>query len=165
MKKFLFIVFIVIPASFHSQIKVADYPREIKCDIDGLYELPPIEATSDFGPVTTTLDEEIFSGGCLGTLVRTFTYKDKLDNKATAQQFVSILDKEAPRLYGVPENITVTRDKVPPAYEISSRDNSGNIYPVTLSEEATPTGLTRTWTCTDACGNTATAQQVITFSN
>jgi hypothetical protein len=146
-----------------SQIVVDAFPQEIKCDVDGLPELPPLTASSPAGKVNFTLSEEIFSGGCLGTLVRTFNFTDPAGNMARAQQFVSITDNEAPKLYGEVKDISTTDDMIPEPTMFASRDNSGHNYDVIFSEKKEDKKITRTWTCTDACGNTATRTQVITI--
>jgi hypothetical protein len=146
-----------------AQITIHHYPVQISCDVDGLPDLPPVTASAADGKLYTDYSEEIFSGGCLGTLVRTFTFTDSSGNKAAAQQFVSITDNQPPILYGEAGNISTTTEMIPEPAQFASRDNSGREYPVLFSEKRDGNTIRRTWTCTDDCGNTAEKVQVITL--
>lgn len=146
-----------------AQISIAPYAMKITCDVDGLPELPPITATSSSGTVKSDYKEEIFSGGCLGTLVRTFNFTDTAGNSAMAQQFVTITDNQAPVLFGEARDISTTAELVPEPVQFASRDNSGRECPVVFSEKKENNKIFRTWTCTDDCGNVAEKKQIITI--
>ena len=146
-----------------AQIKVQSYQHEISCDIDALADLPTISATSSSGKVSISYEENIFSGGCLGTLVRTFNYSDPAGNKAQAQQIVHISDKLPPRLLGEAPNITTTRDMIPQPALFGVIDNSGESFDVIFSEVNDEKSITRSWMCTDSCGNTSRHTQIITL--
>lgn len=146
-----------------AQIKVSNYQHEISCDIDALANLPTINATSPLGKVSISYDENIYSGGCLGTLVRTFTYTDPEGNKAEAQQIVHITDHTPPRLFGEAPNITTTPDMVPEPAQFGAVDNSGESFDVIFKEIKQEKRITRIWTCTDSCGNVARKTQIIQF--
>jgi hypothetical protein len=146
-----------------AQITIHHYPIQISCDVDGLADLPPVTASAADGKLNTAYTEELFSGGCLGTLVRTFTFTDASGNKAAAQQFVSITDNQPPVLYGEAGNISTTTEMIPEPALFASRDNSGREYPVQFSEKRDGNTIRRTWTCTDDCGNTAEKVQIITL--
>jgi hypothetical protein len=146
-----------------AQINIAPYSVQISCDVDGLPELPAITATSSAGQVASAYKEEIFSGGCLGTLVRTFDFSDPAGNKAMAQQFVNITDNEAPVLYGEARDLSTTAELLPEPVQFASRDNSGKEFPVQFSEKKEGNQIIRIWTCTDDCGNVAEKRQVITI--
>lgn len=150
-------------SEINAQITVQPYSIKITCDVDGLTELPALTASSPFGTVSTEYIEEIFSGGCLGTLVRTFNFTDPAGNKASAQQFVSITDNQAPILFGEVRDISTTSEMIPEPVQFASRDNSGNEYPVVFSEKKEGNTIRRTWTCTDECGNTSEKIQIITL--
>jgi hypothetical protein len=149
--------------SSHAQIKILSYSHEISCDIDALHDLPTIGATSANGKVDISYAENIYSGGCLGTLVRTFNYTDEAGNKAEAQQIVHITDNKPPRLLGEAPNITTTPDLVPEPAQFAAIDNSGESYDVLFNEIKQDKRITRVWTCTDSCGNIARKTQVILF--
>lgn len=165
MKKlhFILVTMALLPTTLLAQITIAPFPAQIKCDIDGVSELPAIEATSTAGKVRVTAKEDIFSGGCLGTLVRTFDFTDDAGNKASAQQFVSLTDNEAPKLYGEAPDISTTDDMIPEPVTFASRDNSGRSYDVIFSESKNGNQIIRIWTCTDDCGNEAEKKQIITL--
>jgi hypothetical protein len=146
-----------------SQITVDPYSIKIACDVDGLSELPLLTATSASGPVTTELKEDVFSGGCLGTLVRTFNFTDAAGNLASAQQFVNITDNQPPMLFGEARDISTTSEMIPEPAQFASRDNSGKEYPVLFTEKREGKIIRRIWTCTDDCGNTTEKLQVITL--
>jgi len=148
------------------QITIKDYPKQFQCEVDATDQLEFPTATSSCGVVTTKFNEEIFSGGCLGTVVRTITYTDACGNKAEAQQYITLTDNLEPTLYGVPKNIEITATQaIPAAVMISSRDNSGQNFEVFFNESREENIITRTWTCTDACGNVAQAVQTITIKS
>jgi gliding motility-associated-like protein len=72
----------------------------------------------------------------------------------------------------IPENITVECSEVPTAETLTATDNCSSatvtFEETTASNEGACAGsytLTRTWTATDACGNTSTASQTITVQD
>lgn len=148
-----------------AQITVQKYPLEITCDVEALMELPPVQAESAFGGLVVRLEEEIFSGGCLGTLVRTFHFEDKTGAKAQATQTVHITDIMPPDLIGVPKDITAKAHQIPVAYPVDARDNSGSICEVQFEEKIEPHRIIRTWTTSDPCGNITTSRQIITIAD
>ncbi len=146
------------------QISVSNYPKEIRCTVDELPLLERVLATSETGPVTTQINEQIFSGGCAGTMVRTYTFSDKFDNYASAEQYIYLSDNKAPLLVGIPADITLKLgDKIAPPPLVECVDNSHRLYLVYYSEAKTEVQIIRTWTCTDDCGNSSQAKQVITI--
>jgi hypothetical protein len=161
--RFSFAFFAVLSFPVMGQIKIQPYETEITCDIDALADLPTISATSTSGKVSISYEENIFSGGCLGTLVRTFNYTDPAGNKAQAQQIVHISDKQPPRLLGEAPNITTTRDMIPQPALFGVIDNSGESFDVIFSETKSDKSITRSWMCTDSCGNTSRHTQIITL--
>ncbi|MCC6600098.1 MAG: hypothetical protein IT223_05440 [Crocinitomicaceae bacterium] len=144
-----------------SQITIEDYPRQIECQIDGTQDLEAPGASSSCGEVKSEISENIFSGGCLGTLVRTFHYTDLCGNTAKAEQYVSLKDNAAPVLIGVPGDISVSEKAIPLPSMVSARDNSGTDTKVDFSEKREAGFIIRTWSSTDPCHNTATGVQKI----
>jgi HYR domain-containing protein len=123
--------------------------------------------------IMVIFEEEIENGSCAEdiTVTRTWTATDNCGNTVSAQQVITSADTEAPVLSGVPANLTVECGSVPPAANVTATDNCvPNI--MVIFEEETETGncaeditVTRTWTATDNCGNTVSAQQVITSAD
>ncbi len=146
-----------------AQVKIQSYQHEISCDIDELANLPTINATSANGKVTLSYSEHIYSGGCLGTLVRTFTYTDATGETAEAQQIVHITDRVPPRLLGEAPNISTTADMVPAVAQFAAVDNSGETFDVIFKEVKQDKRITRVWTSSDSCGNVARKTQIITL--
>jgi hypothetical protein len=154
---------LLLSNAMRAQITIQKYPQEISCDVSALSELPAIQAESNFGGLVVHLEEEIFSGGCLGNLVRTFHFEDKIGEKATATQIVHITDIMPPDLIGIPTNITVKPNEIPKVYPIDARDNSGQFCEVSFEEKQEEKKIYRKWSATDPCGNMATATQIITI--
>lgn len=151
--------------SFQAQIKLEDYPKKFTSELEVLDLLEIPKATSSCGTVTNTIKEELFSGGCMGTLVRTIKFTDSCGNTAESQQFITLADKEAPLLLGVPSDLHLKKGQtIPPAPEISAVDNSKIVYEVTFEETRKSNNeIVRIWTCVDTCDNKAEGIQHIYF--
>ncbi|MDB3907321.1 gliding motility-associated C-terminal domain-containing protein, partial [Crocinitomicaceae bacterium] len=104
---------------------------------------------------------------CPETITRTWTYTDACGNTATETQTITVIDTQAPVFAAAPANVTVECiGDVPAMANLGWTDNcdgAGNVTGADVSDGLTcPETITRTWTYTDACGNTATETQTIT---
>jgi hypothetical protein len=148
----------------NAQISLNSYPKKFQCQIDAINDIESPKAVSSCGLITSTFSDQIFSGGCLGTLVRTYSFKDTCGYTATAEQYISLKDNQAPNLIGEAKDMTVKKGQpIPKAVELSSQDNSGQVYPVTMQEKKSQNLITRTYSCEDACGNKIEVIQRITI--
>ena len=120
--------------------------------------------------VTVTESRETTTGACADSyvLVRTWTATDNCGNAVTASQRVEVGDVTAPAFTSIPLDVTVSCDEPLPTNEASATDDcSGDVNLVSTSRRETGDCLdayrvVREWTATDACGNVATATQVVT---
>ncbi len=119
--------------------------------------------------VAVAFEESIETGNCPQsyTIYRTWFAMDHCDNTVSHTQVITISDELAPVFDNAPENITVSCNEVPEVEMVSATDNctaTDNIE-LTFNEEISegcPYTITRTWTATDECGNTASHTQIIT---
>jgi streptogramin lyase len=102
------------------------------------------------------------------TLTRTWTAVDDCGNSVAHTQTVTVRDTTAPELRGVPPDVTVECDEVPPPASPTATDNCDPAPSVSFVETRVDGNcpgeyvLTRTWTAVDRCGNSAAATQVVT---
>ena len=118
------------------------------------------------GTPTISMVETRVDGTCAGnyTLTRTWTAADVCGNTATASQIITVRDTTRPVLVGVPANTTLACGvSAPTAPNVTATDNCGTAT-VASNEISSATLIIRTWTATDACGNTATASQTMTLT-
>jgi hypothetical protein len=85
-------------------------------------------------------------------------------------QVITVQDTQAPVISAAPANVTVECNAVPAAAILTATDNCDT--PTVVYSEVRTNGncpsnyiLTRTWTATDACGNTSSKVQVITVQD
>jgi hypothetical protein len=85
-------------------------------------------------------------------------------------QVITVQDTQAPVISAAPANVTVECNEVPAAAILTATDNCNT--PVVVYSEVRTNGncpsnyiLTRTWTATDASGNTSSKTQVITVQD
>ena len=121
-------------------------------------------------PGTVTSTDSAPAGTCPAVITRTWTFTDRCGNTATATQTITIDDTQAPVFAAAPVDITVECiGDVPPPFALGYTDNCDPAGTVTSTDSAPagtcPAMITRTWTFTDLCGNTATATQTITIDD
>jgi hypothetical protein len=116
--------------------------------------------------VPITLATTRVNGTCANnyTLTRTWTATDLCGNTATASQTITVQDVAAPTFTNVPVNLTLTCGQAVPTAVTPTATDLCDANPVVTIVQTTPTATTivRTWTATDACGNTASTSQTIT---
>jgi uncharacterized repeat protein (TIGR01451 family) len=158
-------------------IKVTDVtPPELTVPDDLTLEygmsLPPANtggwatAVDDRDPSPTIIYRDSSSGTCPVVITRTWIATDDVGNSASAVQIITLVDTLAPELT-VPADVTrefgqstspyntgwaAAIDNFDPSPEIAYSDSSSDTCPMTI---------TRSWTATDCCGNTASAVQTI----
>lgn len=119
-------------------------------------------------PVVTYADVSVAGCGNTETITRTWTADDGAGGVASCDQTITVVDTTAPTLAGVPGDVTVECDAVPAAATPTATDGC-DVAPAVDFDEVRTDGacadeyvLTRTWTATDACGNSAQAAQTVT---
>ena len=134
----------------------------------------PVTATDNCDAVVdVTLSETTIPGVCAAsyTLERVWTAVDDCGNSAVATQNITIEDTTDPVLGNVPADTTIICGALPPAAPIViATDNCDPNVNIVFNETSTNTAptcaddyvITRTWTATDACGNSSVGEQVIT---
>ena len=143
----------------------ADFSAECSEDL----ALDMATATDNCGEVTVTVDTDTLDGGCANTytLIRTFTATDACGNSTEATQTIEISDTTAPEFTFVPEDQLIECNISLSVTMATAVDNCGDVT-VTMDEvlDQGDCGgayvITRTFTATDACGNSTTAVQTIT---
>jgi hypothetical protein len=104
---------------------------------------------------------------CSATLTRYWSYADACGNSTVVTQRVFIMDNIPPVIDTPPADITVAcAEEVPIQIDLEWTDNcagSGMISSVDVSDgNICPETITRSWSYTDACGNTVfTSQQIV----
>lgn len=105
-------------------------------------------------------------------LIRQWTASDNCGNTRTASQVVTVRDTKPPQLLFVPNNITVNCDAVISSGTPTASDNCDATVTVQFFNEVRTDGscpdsytLQRQWIATDNCGNSATAEQVLTVQD
>src|SRR5690606_39339270 len=102
---------------------------------------------------------------------RTCTYTDACGNSDTATQVITLIDTTDPVLDQEPAYVSVQCiDDVSAPFDLGWTDNCDGSGTVPSSDGPLVGGacggtITRTWTYTDACGNSDTATQVITIND
>jgi len=124
--------------------------------------------------VITYLGETRTNGACPDTytLTRTWRAVDNCGNSITTAQIISVQDVTNPVFTSVPANVTVNCQSIPALGSPIATDNCDAAVTITYLGEIRTNGsctdsysLRRTWKAEDNCGNTATAEQVISVQD
>ena len=118
-------------------------------------------------PVLPT--DAITPGDCPNnfTVTRTWSFTDACGNEVTATRIIVVDDTTPPALPSPPANFSgVCASSIPPAVPLTAIDNCDGPITVMPTEQvsvdpncANAVSILRTWTFTDACGNTASVSQ------
>ena len=162
---FLFTACLLSGLSINSQITVDRFERQPKVNIDQLDQFTPISAKSSCGEVTVEMNEQMFSGGCLGNLVRTYVFTDDCGNKEQAEQYIVLQDDKKPVFVDAPKDVLAYANAIPEQAKIEVVDNSEGKIELEFSEKIEDHQVLRTWLATDQCGNQTIATQIITIQD
>ena len=115
----------------------------------------------------TMTDQSQTVSGCVHTYTRRFKATDLSGNTARCNQTFTVKeDLNAPVLSGVPADVSVqcAAPSVPP---VTATDDCDPVNVIFSESGTTSCGgtLVRTWSATDACGNSVVASQTITFDD
>ncbi len=167
-------------ASYTQTITVVDntspqligVPADITEECGVIPPIPTVTATDNCDAVpVVTFYETTIEGNCPAnfTILRLWTATDDCGNTSTASQTINISDDIAPILIGVPANTTAQCGEVPPIPTVTATDDCDENPSIAFNETSTTGNCTgfiiRTWTATDACGNTTTASQTINVTD
>ncbi len=132
----------------------------------------------DLNPTITFVDTTAFKGSCsatneyLAVLYCAWFATDACGNKSSFTVYVVLVDKKAPALSGVPNDITVNCNAIPlPPANVKAFDNCDPIPSIAFGETKEVGDcpgnyvLNRKWTATDSCGNASFKIQKITVKD
>ncbi|HEY3387386.1 MAG TPA: HYR domain-containing protein, partial [Saprospiraceae bacterium] len=127
----------------------------------------------DPNPILTFSDVNVPAGPHTYTINRTWTATDHCGNSSTCLQEILVHDNEPPTIT-CPSNITIacTASTLPANTGTATATDNCDPIPVITYVDVTTAGacpqegtITRTWTATDACGNTSTCVQTIVIDD
>lgn len=140
----------------------------VSCDSIPDPEIPEIEGCGD-DVFSITVEDEVFSGGCLPTIQRTWFFGDQCANDTTFVQYITVIDEEAPVFVSEPEDVTVGCDEDIPPFDPEVTDNCDDDIEVIFTEEVAENDcgqtITQVWTASDECGNSASVSRTITVTD
>ncbi|MCZ7556546.1 MAG: hypothetical protein M5R41_09110 [Bacteroidia bacterium] len=131
---------------------------------------PTVTDNCDPNPVVIIVGDVTTPGSCPQnySVTRTWRATDLWGNTAVCSQTIFVVDTQAPVINNTPPTpLTVECNAVPTAPTLTATDNCDPNPVVTYGETRTngpcldTYTLTRTWTATDACGNTSVFVQTI----
>ena len=140
-------------------------PANIELSCNDEIPMATVEA-SDCGSVSISDASDEISAGLCGTsytIFRTWTATDDCGNASTFTQTIMVTDNEAPVFTSFPADVTYTAGDQMEVMEPTAEDDCNDVT-ITYSDSQDNsnveiTVITRTWTATDACGNSVSADQ------
>lgn len=143
----------------------------VQCPTD-VPAMTSLNYTDNCNPAGSVLGTDVSDGNtCPETITRTWNYTDACGNPATASQTITIQDTQAPVMSAAPANLSVQcPGDIPAMTNVNYTDNCdvpGSVPGVDGPLVGGPCGgtITRTWTYTDLCGNSASVSQVFTIDD
>ncbi len=117
---------------------------------------------------TLTFNDVTTPGACAGSysVTRTWTATDECGNSSQASQTINVQDITAPVIAALPGPSTIDCPAAPSFTQATAIDACGSAFTLTFNDVTTPGAcagsysVTRTWTATDACGNSSQASRL-----
>lgn len=139
---------------------------ELACT-DEIPDAPSLTALDNCSenPSLNFFEEEV-PGNCENAyaILRTWIATDDCGNQTIESQSIDIIDNVQPVFDQELVDLQVECGFIPDPPFVSASDNCGGEVTVVLDETTAPGGcpnITRTWTATDACGNSASMMQTV----
>jgi len=146
-------------------------PADTTVECDSVPDPASPTATDNCDDVPSiTFAEVPTDGDCADnySLNRTWTATDECGNSASQSQIITVQDTTAPEIQDCPSDtsVDICNDPVPVAPVLTATDNCDETVTVDGPDCCFDgAGITRTWTATDRCGNSAMdCVQQITFN-
>jgi len=145
-------------------------PANVFASCENIPPISNVTASDNCGSVevTITVQENLFSGACLGVIQRVYTASDACGNTATFDHYITLVDSLAPVFANLPADAVYQCNEVIPApFEVTAVDNCDpNVlieFSLVIIEGECPNEyiILRTWNATDICENTISYTQVI----
>ncbi len=143
----------------------------VSCDAIPAVGTPAATDNCDMGVNIVYDGQTRTDGACPDsyTLRRRWTASDNCGNTATAEQVIVVQDVTKPVFTSVPADATVSCDAIPAVGVPAATDNCDAVVAISYDGQTRTDGacpyfytLRRRWTASDNCGNTTTAEQLIT---
>jgi hypothetical protein len=140
-------------------------------DAASLFNVPALEATDACSEVTSVTFTDLESAAdCGSIIVRTYTATDGCGNTSSANQIIVLVDNTPPVFVSTPQEILATCGNANENPELPVVEDDCSEVTITYSDEVISSEgcsgtLLRQWIATDACGNVATAQQTIAYTD
>src|SRR5678816_3849152 len=149
-------------------VRVLTEVSTIDCNQTPSWTTPTATDLCDANP-TLTFNDVTTAGNCPGnySITRTWTATDACGNTSTATQTINVQDVTPPVISALPAVSTIDCNQTP-SWTTPTATDLCDANPTLTFNDVTTAGnctgnysITRTWTATDACGNTTTATQTI----
>lgn len=148
-----------------------NFPADIttNCGAIPTAESADLEYSDNCGSVSVDFEETEVPATCGYSILRTWTLTDDCGNSSEWTWTITVSDDEAPALLGVPANASTSCGNDIEEAVVTAIDNCDSNVTITLEATTEPLdcgyNFIRTWTATDACGNSTSASQTIAVSD
>lgn len=130
------------------------------------------DAEDNCTPTVAFVGDVSDGNSCAETITRTYSVTDQSGNQILVMQTIIVDDTTPPVAPTPPANVTAQcATEVPAAVDLTATDNCDGDITVSPTEDTTSGTcdneftLVRTWTFTDACGNSSEVSQTITIDD
>ena len=147
-------------------------PADVTISCADDYGFPMPTASDGCGEVSLSEEITILDGTCPNqyTMIRTFTAIDVCGNFSQASQAVSVIDETAPVFSGIPLDTTLECGQTIPVVDVTAMDDCSGSVSVSFTDVETTLDdcqyqVVRTFSVSDACGNTSVHDWTLTFED
>lgn len=146
-------------------------PADYTAECSDAHPLEDATATDNCGAVTVAVTADTTAGACpqAFTVTRTFTATDECGNATQAVQVIEVVDTTAPVLEW-PAEVVLSCENYPTDEVFATATDNCDGAVITFEDTPVSGGCVlphgayiRTYTAVDACGNSTTAEQILTL--